>query len=91
MPTTKTVRYEYVVSFVVATRHAFSEPVVLRAGQWAWFASWPYQLTTVLLGWWGLPWGPMCSLAALWNNLNGGHRLDTEPATESIEPLETSG
>lgn len=81
----KTVRYEYVISLIVATKHAYSEPIALRDRQWAWFAAWPYQLVTLLFGWWGLPWGPVCTLVALWNNLNGGQRLDLPPESDPQE------
>lgn len=34
-----------------------------------------YSLGTLLLGWWGLPWGPVCTLRDLASNLSGGHRM----------------
>jgi hypothetical protein len=34
--------------------------------------------TTLLLGWWGFPWGPIWSFAALARNAQGGHDVTAE-------------
>jgi hypothetical protein len=34
-----------------------------------------YTAGTLLLGWWGIPWGPVFTVRALANNLRGGRRL----------------
>ncbi|WP_245840625.1 hypothetical protein [Ohtaekwangia koreensis] len=33
---------------------------------------------TFLLGWWGIPWGPIYSIGSLVHNLNGGKDVTQE-------------
>jgi hypothetical protein len=33
-----------------------------------------YSLATLLLGWWGIPWGPIYTVQALAKNLSGGYK-----------------
>jgi hypothetical protein len=32
----------------------------------------PFSAATLLLGWWGLPWGVLLSPRAIWTNCSGG-------------------
>ena len=32
----------------------------------------PFVLLTLLLGWWGIPWGPIRSIASIVTNIAGG-------------------
>lgn len=34
-----------------------------------------YSFATLLLGWWGIPWGPIYTIQALGSNLRGGNRI----------------
>ena len=34
-----------------------------------------YSLVTFLLGWWGIPWGPIYTIQSLVSNLRGGNRI----------------
>lgn len=87
------VRYEYCISFVVATIRYQSRVHLSDARELRVLRGVPYSLIALLLGWWGLPWGPTQVLRACWINLCGG--VDV---TEEIEqwldqsrssPLET--
>ena len=68
----RTVVFEFCISCVVLTLWRTSHVHVLRPGQWAWPRGLPYTLLTLMLGWWGVPWGLIGSARALWTNLTGG-------------------
>ena len=37
-----------------------------------------YILISVLLGWWGIPWGPIWTIQSLYINLKGGKDITSE-------------
>jgi hypothetical protein len=50
------------------------------------------SLTSLLLGWWGIPWGPLWTLQTLGRNLAGGRTLTVgdllpEPAADRVVPV----
>ena len=64
--------FSYAVSVCVLTFGQDSRPHLVRKGESAFFKGLPYTLLTLALGWWGFPFGPIFTIAALWNNLSGG-------------------
>lgn len=69
------VQFEYCVSFVVVSFKIPSCPHFIRADQNAVLVSLPYTLTTLLLGWWGIPFGPIYSVQTLATNFRGGKNI----------------
>lgn len=67
------VTYEYVLSLLVITRRRSSPVFFVHPGQSHTQFHWPYTLLTLLLGWWGFPWGPAFTIGAVRDNLRGGH------------------
>jgi hypothetical protein len=55
----------------------------------------PYTLFTLAAGWWGIPFGPIFSVMALFNNLKGGKDvtkevmsiLNVQPAAATVETV----
>jgi hypothetical protein len=41
----------------------------------------PYTIVSLLLGWWGIPWGPLHTIEALKTNLNGGIDVTSDVAS----------
>lgn len=68
----KFVLYSYCVSVVVLTFRRTSDVYFLRSGESPVVKGLPWTLLTVLLGWWGIPWGPIYSIQSLILNLSGG-------------------
>lgn len=64
--------YTYCVSIVVVTVKRPTEVRLIRSGHSPAAASWPYVTTSLLLGWWGFPWGPIYTIECLYRNLCGG-------------------
>jgi len=67
--------YAYCISLVVITFKRYSRPVLVRAGESAVSKGMPYTLLTLVAGWWGIPFGPIYSVWALWENLRGGKEV----------------
>ena len=66
--------FQFCVSILVMTFKRESKQVYfLRPGESAFLRSWGENLLTVLLGWWGIPWGPIYSIQSLYVNATGGH------------------
>ena len=64
--------YEYCISFVIFTLRRPSAVFFLRRGQWSWMRGLPYTTLSLLLGWWGLPWGLIYTPLVVMTNLVGG-------------------
>jgi hypothetical protein len=69
------VRYETCVSMIFLTWRWESPPVEIAPGESRTLASLPYCLMTLVLGWWGVPWGIFLTPQVLWRNLCGGRQL----------------
>jgi hypothetical protein len=64
--------YEYCISVIVATSRRPTDVYFLRAGDWGIIPGLPYCVVSLLLGWWGIPWGLIYTPLTLFNNLCGG-------------------
>ncbi len=69
------VTYTWCVSLVVLTITRNTRPYLIRAGCAPRTAGLPWAILTLLLGWWGLPWGLINTPRALWKTLRGGTDL----------------
>lgn len=71
----RVVVFEYCISFVFITLRRTSHPCLLQRGQWGWLRGLPYVVGSLLLGWWGLPWGPILTPVTILTNLGGGRDI----------------
>ncbi len=69
---TRSVVYEYCISFVAVTLRRPSRPIRLLPGQRAWVRGLPYCFVSLACGWWGLPWGVIYTPLTIFSNLTGG-------------------
>jgi hypothetical protein len=72
------VSYRYAWSCIFFTVRGRSEPVAIEAGRSRVLRGLPYSLLSLLLGWWGFPWGPIRTLEALAVNFGGGEDVTRE-------------
>jgi hypothetical protein len=87
----KFVLYSYCVSLLVVTFKRPSEIYFIRSGESAIGRGMPLTLLTILLGWWGIPWGPVYSIQSLVVNLKGGKDVTTEVlarARQQVSPVD---
>ncbi|MCI0580585.1 MAG: hypothetical protein L0332_24230 [Chloroflexi bacterium] len=74
----KFVVFSYAISLVVITFKRDSGVYFIRPGQSAFLKGIQYTLLTLLLGWWGIPFGPIFSIWALVVNLGGGRDVTAQ-------------
>ena len=74
-------RFEYCISLIVLTLRRESDVIIIPAGQSPFIPALPYNLITLTLGWWGVPWGIILTPLILWRNLCGGRDVFDEGCT----------
>jgi hypothetical protein len=70
--------FEYCISLVLITFKRSSSVYFVPAGRGTLGRSLPFILLTLLLGWWGIPWGPIYTIGALITNFSGGRDVTAE-------------
>lgn len=74
----KFVTYPYVISVLIITFRRTSDIYFVRADENAVIKGLPFTLLSLVVGWWGIPWGIIYTVGALWTNLSGGKDITTE-------------
>ncbi len=70
--------YEYCISLVFITLRRPTGVYLLKKGELGLLKGLPYTILSLLLGWWGIPWGPIYSIQSLATNLGGGKDVTRE-------------
>lgn len=63
--------YTYAISILIMTFRRGSNVFLLKKGEWAIKHGYPYLLLSLLLGWWGIPWGPIYTIQSIYNSFVG--------------------
>lgn len=74
----KFVVFDYCVSLLIITFKRSSGVYFIRAGESTVAKSIGFTLLTLILGWWGFPWGPIYTIASLITNFGGGKNVTME-------------
>jgi hypothetical protein len=74
----KFVMYQYTISVLVMTFRRSSDIYFIRYGENATVKGLGFTCLTAVLGWWGIPWGPIYSIGSLYTNLSGGKNVTEE-------------
>ncbi|HRE39442.1 MAG TPA: hypothetical protein PK977_15460 [Chitinophagaceae bacterium] len=72
------VHYQYAVSFIVAAIKPDTGVYLIRKGESAVKESLFFTILSLLFGWWGIPFGPKHTIAAIRTNLRGGKDVTDE-------------
>lgn len=75
----KFVLFQYCISVVVLTFKRPSDIYFVRPGESPVAKGLGFTLLSALLGWWGIPWGPIYTVQSLYVNFRGGRDV-----TESV-------
>jgi hypothetical protein len=70
--------YEYCISFLFLTLRCPTSIRFLRPGEYGVVRGLPYVLVSMLLGWWGVPWGIIYTPLTIFINLCGGQDVTQE-------------
>lgn len=74
----KFVMYQYCISLLVITFKRSSNIHFITHDQNALVKGLPFTLLSLVLGWWGIPWGPIYTIQSLWVNFQGGKDVTKE-------------
>ena len=80
------VYYEYCISLIFISLRRPTGIYFLRTGDLGLLRGLPYTLLSLLLGWWGIPWGLIYTPLTLLTNLSGGCDV-----TDQVVPLLQKG
>lgn len=69
----KFVMYQYCISILIMTFRRPTDIYFVKAGESATAKGLPFVLLSLVLGWWGFPWGPIYTIGTLITNLSGGN------------------
>lgn len=69
------VMFEYCISIIVMTFKRSSDIYFIPAEGSTLPRALPWIGLTLLLGWWGIPWGPIYTIGSTFTNFNGGHEV----------------
>ncbi|MHB1392353.1 MAG: hypothetical protein ACYCYE_04600 [Clostridia bacterium] len=74
---TELVQYQACISFLLFTVKVSSRFYV-KGSLSSSIAKILYTLATLLLGWWGIPWGPIYTIQVIIKNITGGNKVKVE-------------
>jgi hypothetical protein len=78
----KFVIFQYTVSIVVMTFKRNSSVYFIKPGEGTFKYAWPHTCLNIIMGWWGIPWGPIYTIGCLVTNLGGGKDFTSEFANQ---------
>ena len=78
----KFIVYEYCISCFVMTFRRGSKVFFIKSGENRLKHGFIYSLISLVLGWWGIPWGPIYTVGTVVNNLCGGKDVTQELLTK---------
>jgi hypothetical protein len=82
------VMYQYCISVVILSFKRFSSIHFIRPGESAVGKGLGWSLLALVLGWWGIPWGPIWTIQALWVNFSGGRDVTNE-VLAAMQPVQS--
>ena len=71
----RVVVFDCCISFLVITLRLSSTPRLYSDGRRPWLRGVPFSCVSLLLGWWGFPWGLILTPTTILTNLSGGREL----------------
>jgi hypothetical protein len=74
----KFVIFQYCISIIILTFKRPSDIYFIRANESVIKHSIGFTILSLLLGWWGIPWGPVYTIGSLHTNLTGGKDVTAE-------------
>lgn len=74
----KFVIYQYCISVIIVTLKRSSNIYLVRAGESAVSKGLGFSFISLLLGWWGIPWGPIYTIGTFITNFRGGKDVTQE-------------
>jgi hypothetical protein len=77
--------YQYCISLLVITFRRPSDIYFVKGGHSRFAKGLSYAAITLVMGWWGIPWGPIFSITSLVTDFGGGKDV-TQEVLASLQP-----
>lgn len=77
--------FPYTVSIVLATFKRSSSIYFVRPGEKSIKHSYKHVLTNGVLGWWGIPWGPIYTIGCIYTQATGGKDVTYDVMSHLIQ------
>ncbi len=71
----KFVVFPYTVSFILMTLKRSSDIYFIKADENTFKYSYGYVFLNLIVGWWGIPWGPIYTIGSAYHHIVGGKDL----------------
>jgi len=78
--------YQYCISLLVITFKRSSDIYFIRTGESRVTKGLAFSLISLLLGWWGIPWGPIFTIGSFVTNFGGGKDVTQEVISSIKRP-----
>jgi len=75
--------YQYCISIVFMTFRRPSDIHFVRPGESSVGKGLGFSLISFVLGWWGIPWGPIYTVQSIWTNSRGGRDVTQQVVASS--------
>lgn len=82
----KFVLFRYCISIVLLTFRRSSNIYFIRSGESSLAKSLPFTLLSLVMGWWGIPWGPIYTISSVVTNFQGGKDVTHEVLAVMNQP-----
>jgi hypothetical protein len=82
----KFVMYQYCISLLVITFKRPSNIYFISHEENPIVKGLPFTLLSLVLGWWGIPWGPIYTIQSIWINFKGGRDVTKEVLASMTVP-----
>ncbi len=70
--------FQYCISLLVITLKRSSSVYFVKANESIVGRAIGFSLVSLVLGWWGIPWGPIYTVSTVFNNARGGLDVTSE-------------
>ena len=70
--------FQYCISLVIVTFKRPSNIYFIKSGEGTAGKSIGFTLLSLVLGWWGIPWGPIYTIGSVYTNIRGGKDVTQE-------------
>jgi hypothetical protein len=88
----KFVIFTYCFSIIVVTFRRSSDIYFVRSRESAIKYGWPWLLISFVFGWWGIPWGPIYTIQAIFRSFSGKDvTLEVLESLRSQEDVDEEG
>ncbi len=81
----KFVVYQFCISIVIMTFRRSSDIYFIRSTENGVLTGLGFTFLTFMLGWWGIPWGPIYTIQSLYKNLSGGVDVTDEVVAALVQ------